>query len=176
MEKQLVKHEYNGQIVEFDMVNKNVMVNATEMAKVFNEQVDNFLRNKATKDFIEAIKSPHFRGNLGIESEADLIQSKGRNGTWMHRILALKFAAWLDPYFEVWVYSTIESLLFGNQMSRKALLLEAARLKTNIAELELKLKDNETYRELVNKKAELLRLGKDLKANDDAENQMQLDI
>ncbi len=37
----------------------------------------------------------------------------------MHRVLALKFAAWLSPDFEVWVYSTIEKLLFGKHVERE---------------------------------------------------------
>ena len=36
----------------------------------------------------------------------------------MHRVLALKFAAWLSSDFEVWVYSTIEKLLFGKYVER----------------------------------------------------------
>lgn len=32
-------------------------------------------------------------------------------GTWMDEKLALKFAAWLSPYFELWVYDRIEELL-----------------------------------------------------------------
>lgn len=37
----------------------------------------------------------------------------------MHRILALKFAAWLNPAFELWVYATIEKLLFGKHVQRE---------------------------------------------------------
>jgi len=37
----------------------------------------------------------------------------------MHRILALKFAAWLSPKFELWIYSTIERLLFGKHVDRE---------------------------------------------------------
>ena len=36
----------------------------------------------------------------------------------MHRILAIKFAAWRSTDFEVWVYSTIEQLLFGKHVER----------------------------------------------------------
>ena len=32
-------------------------------------------------------------------------------GTWMDEKLALKFAAWLSPVFELWVYDRIEELL-----------------------------------------------------------------
>jgi hypothetical protein len=37
----------------------------------------------------------------------------------MHRVLALKFAAWLSPDFELWVYTTIDKLLFGKYVERE---------------------------------------------------------
>ena len=42
----------------------------------------------------------------------------------MHRILALKFAAWLDPDFEVWIYSTIDKIIFGNYREIKEATIE----------------------------------------------------
>jgi hypothetical protein len=54
---------------------------------------------------------------LGIEKEDDLIISRQKLGTWMHRVLALKFAAWLHPDFEVQVYSTVDHLLYGRQIN-----------------------------------------------------------
>ena len=90
---------------------KNVMINATEMAKAFEKRTDNFLRGDHAKAFIEALKLPHNRGSL---SDENIIQFRGRSGLYFHRALALKFAAWLDPHFEVWVFRTIETLVFGN--------------------------------------------------------------
>jgi hypothetical protein len=42
----------------------------------------------------------------------------------MHRILALKFAAWLDPAFELWVYTTIDKIIFGNYREIKEATVE----------------------------------------------------
>jgi hypothetical protein len=39
---------------------------------------------------------------------------KGGNlpqGTWVHEKIALKFAAWLSPFFELWIYDRIHELL-----------------------------------------------------------------
>jgi len=96
-----------------------MMINATEMAKPFGKQVNEFLSNSNTKEFI---KEALINGNsrlLGIEKEEDLFISRKNAGTFMHRILALKFAAWLNPKFELWVYSTIEKLLFGKHVERE---------------------------------------------------------
>lgn len=45
---------------------------------------------------------------------------------WMHCLLALKFAAWLDAYFEVWVYRIIEQalLVHGQRLGEEARLLD----------------------------------------------------
>lgn len=37
----------------------------------------------------------------------------------MHRVLALKFAAWLNSEFELWVYATIDSIIFGKHVERE---------------------------------------------------------
>lgn len=106
---------YNEQTIDFlPRGNDNLMVNATQMAKIFGKKVENFTRLDDTKNFInECLKNANKRF-LGIENEESLIDSRQKSGTWMHRILALKFAAWLDPAFELWVYITIDSILLGH--------------------------------------------------------------
>jgi hypothetical protein len=42
----------------------------------------------------------------------------------MHRILALKFAAWLDPAFELWVFSTIDQIILGHYKEMKEATIE----------------------------------------------------
>ncbi len=125
--------------------NANLLVNATQMAKVFNRRIDHFTRADETKRFIAAlkklpkdeslwseftptggnwgVKTDEFRGQFTpnggnsdsfFMTEEDILQTKGHQGTWMHRLLALRFAAWLDPEFEVWIYVVIDNILFGN--------------------------------------------------------------
>lgn len=128
MECKVKKFTYNGSMVEFEIKNENVKVNATEMAKIFGKQVEVFMRSGTTKNFIdECLKSENSRF-LGIEKEEDLVVSKQRSGTWMHRVLALKFAAWLNPAFELWVYRTIDDLLFNNKLRQKNYFKEKREL------------------------------------------------
>jgi hypothetical protein len=96
-----------------------VMVNATEMAKAFGKYPKDFLIMDTTKSFIEECLKKGNSPFLGIEKEEDLYVSRQKSGTFMHRILALKFAAWLNPCFELWVYSTIDRLLFGKHAERE---------------------------------------------------------
>lgn len=115
--------------------NNGMMINATEMAKPFGKKVEAFMRNENTIEFVnEALKSENSRF-LGIEDENDLIHSRQKNGTWMHRILALKFAAWLNPTFELWVYSTIENLLFGKHVQREQSFERTLKFQKELDEL-----------------------------------------
>jgi hypothetical protein len=113
MENEIVKFNFNQQEVDFEMTKKDLMVNATQMAKIFGKMVNHFMENESTKKFISACLNNRNSGYLNVKTEEDLIISRQKSGTWMHRVLALKFAAWLDPDFEVWVYSTIDEILFG---------------------------------------------------------------
>lgn len=112
--------EFNGfQITFIRTKDKDMMVNATEMAKIFDKQVTKFLSNQDTQAFVkEALKSENSH-YLKVFSQSDLYYTSQQKGTFMHRVLALKFAAWLNPKFELWVYSTFERLLFGNLSERE---------------------------------------------------------
>lgn len=111
---------FNENPITFALDKDNgMMVNATEMAKPFGKKVSEFMSNESTKAFVnEALKSGDSRF-LKVSSQSDLYYSTPRTGTWMHRVLAIKFAAWLNPALELWVYSTIERILFGKHAQRE---------------------------------------------------------
>lgn len=88
----------------------NVMVNATEMAKAFDKRIDVFLKTDHVKEFINRLLFPPNGGNKSIEN----VMYTTNKATYMNRLLALKFAAWLDVDFEIWIYQTIEKVLFGH--------------------------------------------------------------
>lgn len=127
----------------------NVMVNATEMAKVFKKRTDVFLKSDHVKLFIEAAKLPPYGGSLGIFSESDLIDFKGRNGIYFHRILALKFAAWLDPNFEVWIYSTVDKILFGHYKQHWDAHIKQENAKQRMEAAKKKLLSNPTQQDAI---------------------------
>lgn len=91
-------------------LDKDVMVNATEVAKLFNRRTKDFLKTDHAKAFIEVAE----RALNGAHSGSKLIDNRGHMGIYFNKRLALKFAAWLSPEFEYWVYSTIDEIVFGN--------------------------------------------------------------
>lgn len=140
---------FNGTDVDFNFDKaSNVMVNATQMAKIYGKLVKDFLRNDDTEKFIlECLKkenSPY----LNVISREDLVSSTQKTGTWMHRVLALKFAAWLNPAFELWVYKTIDFILFDYYKRLEESLKESAKRKNRMDELKTSLMENPDFAEL----------------------------
>lgn len=82
------------------------MFNATNLLKQWNEasgekkEITKFFDNDNTKEFISALMEEE---KLNTQNSAYL-KARGKNGgTWMHPILFVKFAMWLNPRFEVQV-------------------------------------------------------------------------
>jgi len=108
--------DYEGQDISFEFADGNKMVNATQMARPFGKPVGNFLRLKETKQYIQILEERYSDVNIGQKREVLRVVkggdvTEGLQGTWMDEKLALKFASWLSPRFELWVYDRIQELL-----------------------------------------------------------------
>lgn len=100
--------EYEGKPISFDPEQKNVMVNATEMAKPFGKRVSDWLNNQQTKDFIDELS----RTRKSVLADLVTIKNGGTHrGTWLHEDVALEFAHWLSPKFAIWCNDRIKELL-----------------------------------------------------------------
>ena len=111
---EIIKFDYEGQHISFEFADGNRMINATEMARPFSKRVNNFLRMEGTKEYILVLESRYADSRNEEKREVLRVVQGGTpelQGTWMDEKLALKFAAWLSPYFELWVYDRIEELL-----------------------------------------------------------------
>lgn len=96
---------------------KDGMFNATTLLKQWNQlsgqgkKLDNFFENISTKEFIEAIQEEevlHTRNSVYVKSRA----SRGANaGTWMHPLLFIDFAMWINPRFKYQVIKFVHDQL-----------------------------------------------------------------
>lgn len=119
----VVQFIYKNQSIDFMFNNELLMVNATQMAKMFGKRLDVFLKSDHAKAFIQELQRNTFIDKDKPLQLNEIMLKRGSKGTWMHRILALKFAAWLDTEFELWVFSTINKLMIGHysDLSKAAL-------------------------------------------------------
>jgi hypothetical protein len=107
------KFTYDNEVITFEFADGQSMVNATEMAKPFGKKTSSFMRTQSTKAFVLALEE-NYRQKGATKEVLRVIKGGDSNelqGTWMDEHLALKFAGWLAPQFEVWVYERIRELL-----------------------------------------------------------------
>jgi len=128
----IVKFDYRGENISFEFADGNRMINATEMAKPFGKPVGNFLRLGETRRYIELLELRYSDVNIGGNPKEVLRVVKGgepnQQGTWMDEKLALKFAAWLSPEFELWVYDRIQELLTTGKTQVPTGIIKSLRL------------------------------------------------
>lgn len=89
---------------------KDGMFNATDLVRQWNtatrqnKEIKEYFKNKSTGEFITALI---LEENLKGENSTHL-STRGKNGgTWMHPLLFLDFAMWLNPAFKVKVLKFI---------------------------------------------------------------------
>ena len=171
---QLFEFQFNGKVIEFNLSETDVMVNATEMAKLYGQRPYAYLRQQETKKLIEELQKMPFKAfncvgdthlntlntlfsfEVGINSADNvpiLHTKKGRGGdggaTWMHRYLALDFAGWLDVKFKVWMIITIDNLIHEYGRQTKDTVCRRAKLHDKKEALIKKLMGVKEYQDLV---------------------------
>lgn len=121
----ITQFNYEGNEISFEFEAGYKMINATEMARRFDGKfVADFLRLKGTKEYIALLEKRYGDSHIAPE---DLVLrvikggnvADGLQGTWMEEKLALKFAAWLSPEFELWVFDRIYELLLTGKTEIK---------------------------------------------------------
>lgn len=141
-----LKFIYQDTEIHFMLQNEgNVMVNATEMAKLFKKEPKDFLRLEGTKNFINyQIEKNNIVADVPRYIEENIYYSNNKAGTFMTRKLALKFAAWLDVRFEDWVFETIDNIIFGNYKKHWDAHRDQEAAKKNMEILKVQMLTNPT--------------------------------
>ena len=110
MNTSIINFDYKGNQIPFEK-GKDVLVNLTAMAKPFPEKnLSTIINSLEIKEYINALTE------IKNFSSADLlIVRKGgdisQQGTWAHRLVAIRVAQKLNPALAVWVDMRIEELL-----------------------------------------------------------------
>ena len=97
MNNSLLEFDYNGCTIPFIQTESDVMINATEMIKLFpGKRINNFLRSEQTQELIRVLESE----TRISASQLVVVVVKGnystgvKQGTWMHRLIAISFSMW----------------------------------------------------------------------------------
>lgn len=92
----LITKDYHGFNIEFELIDSQLMANATAMCAVFGKRAQHWLDLAQTKRYINALEAkPEFPALVEIR------QGGINPGTWIHERLILKLAQWLNVDFEI---------------------------------------------------------------------------
>lgn len=116
----IIEKDYLNNTIQFEMINGQLMANATSMAKVFGKEVREWIRLPSTVRYISAltdVEKSHFAKDQLVVTKKG---GSGVQGTWIHQKLILKLAQWLSVEFEIWCDDKIAELLREGSVSLKS--------------------------------------------------------
>ena len=113
VENNIIIFNYQGSNIPFALTGNDVMINATEMIKLFpGKRMNNFLRSDQTQELIKQLESETRISASQLVLVVKGNYSDGRSqGTWMHRKIAIAFAMWLSPVFYSWCLGKIDEII-----------------------------------------------------------------
>ncbi len=108
MNEQLSVLNFHGSNITFEEINGKMMINATQMAKPFNQQPIKWLRTDQAKNLVKALSKVR-KWSL---ADLQVVKRGGNNpGTWFHEDVALLFAQWLSPEFYIACNDKLKELI-----------------------------------------------------------------
>ena len=152
-----LEYAFEDVLILFQKKNK-LMVNATALAKKYDKLPAGYLRLERTQKLIRAIRDNivGYADSHNQTENLDIVFTSDRHkGTYMHRLLALDFAGWLNPDFQVWMLQKIEYILYGYAQRQNQEIFDNAGRQKRMAELQKKLDENSDYQEIMKLKTEI---------------------
>lgn len=137
---------YKGHDITFQLGNKEVMINATEMSRPFNKQPRDYLKSNSTKQFITALAK---KTNVLLTDLVVVTKGGIDSGTWLHETLALDFAMWLNVDFKLWCNERIKELLTHGFTATPKTLEDLANNPDLIIQLATNLKKEREQKEIL---------------------------
>lgn len=125
---------------------KDGMFNATEFIRAWNlntpnsgylkKDLDKYIQNKSTEEYINIIMSKEVKNKKAV-----VCTSRGRHhgGTWMHPMLFLDFAMWLNPEFKYDVVKFVQDkMLYYRDKSAEYYKTLGSAVKTLKSDLDMR--------------------------------------
>ncbi|HCY81519.1 MAG TPA: hypothetical protein DHV22_07945 [Xanthomarina gelatinilytica] len=106
--------QFHGKNIAFQEIEGKMMVNATQMAKSFNQQPIQWLRTDQAQALIQTVTKVH---KCSLD-DLQVVKRGGTNpGTWFQEDIALFFAQWLSPEFYLACNTKLKELVTMQALS-----------------------------------------------------------
>lgn len=114
--QELIIKDYHGFAMEFELIDGQLMANATAMCAPFGKKPHDWLRSVTGARYVAALQA---KGE--IPALVETRQGGSNPGTWINERLILKMAQWLDVDFELQCDEWIAELLRTGKVELKVL-------------------------------------------------------
>lgn len=135
----IIKYDFQGHLYSFNL---DGWFNATEAAKRFGRDVDDWMVLAGTLEYIRALDEALTGKESGITNTRKNGYLKTRRGngggTWLHPKLAVRFAQWLNAKFAVWCDIQIDAIIRNGIRAEGNANLLPLFLRDSAAEWELR--------------------------------------
>ena len=104
----LVVFKFNNIEIPFNLSSgpDNIMVEVTKMAKAYGKRINDWKNLPSTKRFLSKLLSIDTRfssiNDLIYSEKSGVEGQRGGGRTWMHVLVLIEFARWLDEEFAIW--------------------------------------------------------------------------
>jgi hypothetical protein len=114
-------------------IQKNGMVNATLLCQAGGKFFKDYLKNKQTEVFLQALESDRriLQSDLIIVKKGN--STKFTQGTWVHRLVAIDLARWISPTFAVQMTKWMDELMTTGRVE----LQRPVRFLINLSEMDI---------------------------------------
>lgn len=114
--QELIIKNYNGFAIEFELIDGQLMANATAMCAAFGKRPADWLRSVAGARYVSALEA---KGK--IPTLVETRQGGSNPGTWINERLIIKMAQYLDVDFELQCDEWVAELLRTGKVELKVL-------------------------------------------------------
>lgn len=99
---------------EFGTCNLNDLHKAAVAAKKAKpwQKPSKFLKADGIREYVDEV-TRELKSSLEQNQILRTVHGGAERGTWAHELIALRYAAWLSPAFELKVYQTFRSVILG---------------------------------------------------------------
>ncbi|WP_066570344.1 KilA-N domain-containing protein [Snodgrassella sp. CFCC 13594] len=105
----LIELQYQGSTI---LADDKAWFSATDVARPYGKRPVDWLKNPETERYVDALcRKYEVRKSHFIKTS----KGRGKNGTWLHRKLAIPFARWLDVDMAIWLDEKLEAIIFDGQ-------------------------------------------------------------
>lgn len=104
-------YNYKGTEITFILQGSDVMVNATQLAKLYGKRPSDYLSLPSVNQLINAVTRKYGIADNQLVRSVKGGSDKTSQGTWMHRLIILDFCQWLDIDLKLWCTEKLDELL-----------------------------------------------------------------